>query len=148
MTECTGNIHDGIYNCFGRYDDSLCSDCVHNAKSEAKEKQERFISQRDRIDELYKFLKGEELPEGIYCKMPKLLPKMAFTVIWFLQEHLHVLPDNIEQCDGCKELFDADGEGFHLNENYKNNKTGKAIAKKHWGDWCDSCILDVYFEVK
>ena len=80
--------------------------------------------------------------------MPKLSPTKAFNVIWFLQEYLHILPDNIEQCDGCKDLFDTDSEGCCLNEDYINKDTGKTLAKKHWGHWCDGCIPNIDFEVK
>ena len=148
MINCTGDIRNGIYNCFGEYDNSMCYECVHNKNSEAENKTNQFVSFRDKIDELYKFLKGEELPEGMRCKMPKLSPDMAFTVIWFLQEHLGVLPDNIEQCRGCKALFDTDSEGIHLDDQYKNNATGKMLAKKYWGHWCSSCIPDVDYDLE
>jgi hypothetical protein len=141
-------MKDGVYNCFGVYNTSMCYDCIFNEKSESKEKSNRFQSYKDAIDEFYKFLKGEELPEGTHCKTPKLSPDIAFTVIWFLQEHLHVLPDNVKQCDGCKELFDSHQEGVHLDDQYKNAKTGKTLAKKHWGSWCDSCTPDIDYELK
>ena len=144
---CTGRIQDGIYNCFGEYDNSMCYDCIYNLNSEKKRKVNRFINYRDKIDEFYKFLKGEELPEGMSIKTPKLSPDLAFTVIWFLQEHLQVLPDNIEQCDGCKELFDTESSGCHLDDNYVNTNTGKIIAKKHQGNWCDGCVPPIEYEL-
>lgn len=146
--DCTGSIHKGIYNCFGERDEGLCYDCIHNPGSQADKKQDKFVSQRDKVDELYKFLKGEKLPEGTQCKMPKLSASMAFNVIWFLQELSHVLPDNIEQCRACKVLFDADSEGFYLDDQYINTKTGKTLAKKYWGHWCDDCVPHIDFEVK
>jgi len=148
MIDCTGKIDEGIYNCFGTFDKSMCFDCIHNSKSEDEKKVDRFVDFRDRIDVLYKYLKGEELPEGVTCKMPKLSPNEAFSVIWFLQEILHVLPDNIEQCDECKELFDTDCSGYCLDDQYINKNTGKTLAKKYWGDWCDGCVPDIEFEVE
>ena len=148
MVNCIGRMQDGVYNCFGEYDSSMCHSCIFNEKSESKEKSNQFKNHRDTIDEFYKFLKGEELPEGTHCKMPKLSPDMAFTVIWLLQEHFHVLPSNIEQCNGCKDLFDTDSEGVLLDDQYKNNETGKTLAKKHWGHWCNSCIPDVDYDLK
>jgi hypothetical protein len=67
------------------------------------------------IDELNKFLQGE-CPESIHLTrghQPKLSVKKANAVIWYLQEHMRILPDNIEKCDNCNELFDANGEGIY-----------------------------------
>lgn len=105
-----------------------------------------FKSQRDALDELFTFLKGEGLPEGVKCKMPKLKPDMAFTVIWFLQEHMRCLPDTIEMCQKCKCLFDQDSEGYCLSNDYKLN--GKTLPKKYWGYYCDACVPNVDFEPK
>ena len=146
--DCKGDRRDGVYNCFGEYDTTICYDCKFNEKPHKGVTSNCFVSYKDKVDELYKFLKGEELPEGIVCDMPKLSAGLAFTVIWFLQEHLHILPDNIEQCDNCKELFDTNGEGQYLDGQFKNANTGKTLAKKYWGHWCDCCIPEVDFELK
>ena len=62
------------------------------------------------IEELYQFLQGT-CPKGIYVKHPpRLSERKAFSVIWFLQEHLRVLPDNIERCCRCGDLFDVNRE--------------------------------------
>ena len=147
---CTGNIHKGIYNCYGDVDGSLCYDCIHNADSESKpwEKQNRFIAYRDKIDILYKYLKGIELPEGVSCFMPKLSPSKAFSVIWFLQEIMHCLPGSIEQCDGCKELFDTDSSGICIDDQYKHTSNGRTVGKKYWGHYCDGCYPDIEIEVR
>lgn len=149
MSKCTGRMQDGVYNCFGRYDKTMCNDCIYNSESEAKEKHDRHADYRDRIDVFYKYLRGVGLPDGVTCSTPKLKPDMAFSVIWFLQEILHVLPDNIEQCDGCKELFDRCSGGFILDDQYIDNDTGKTLAKRYWGYWCDGCVPNnIDFEVK
>ena len=67
------------------------------------------------IDEFYQFLQGK-VPDEMQCgkgNQPKLSPKKAFTIIWYLQEHLRILPDHIEQCDVCKELFNTWSEGIY-----------------------------------
>lgn len=67
------------------------------------------------MDEFYKFLQGK-VPEKISIgrgHQPKLSDKKANTIIWYLQEHMRILPDNIEKCDTCKELFDAHSEGIY-----------------------------------
>ena len=145
---CTGSIHKGIYNCYGDVDVNLCYDCIHNAESESKKKQNRFIDYRDKIDVLYKYLQGIELPEGVSCKMPKLSANKAFSVIWFLQEVLRCLPDTIEQCDGCKELFDTDRGGIIIDDQWKHVKSGRAVGRKYWGKYCDGCYPDIEIEVR
>ncbi len=43
----------------------------------------------------------------------KLTPKKAFSIIWYLQEHFSILPDTIERCDVCNNLFDSESQGHH-----------------------------------
>ena len=151
MINCTGNIHKGIYNCFGDYDKTMCFDCQFNSSSEAEIKTKNFQSYKDRINILYEYLIGNGLPDGVHCSMPKLRPTMAFNIIWLLQEVLHVLPDNIEQCQTCKELYDTDSEGIHLDDQcdlIAESGKKKTMPKKYWGHYCGACIPDIDFEVK
>lgn len=67
------------------------------------------------IEEFYKFLQGE-IPEEISIgrgHQPKLTDKKANTIIWYLQEHLRILPAHIERCDTCGSLFDSWSEGIY-----------------------------------
>lgn len=67
------------------------------------------------IEEFYRFLQGA-IPESVSIaphNRPKMTKKQAFTVIWYLQEHFPLLPDNIEQCFECKELFDTHCSGLY-----------------------------------
>jgi len=146
MANCKGRINEGVYNCFGEIDESMCYDCIYNSDSKCKEKKNNFVSQKDKLEILYNYLTGERLPDGVYRKTPKLSLNKAFDVIWFLQEVLHCLPDNIEQCKGCKCLFDTDSEGCILDGDYKLN--GKTLPKKYWGCWCDECAPNIDFELK
>lgn len=69
-----------------------------------------------RINEFYRFLTGESIPESISMgrnNKPKMSEKKAFAIIWFLQEHLSVFPDNIERCNTCGELYDTHSEGIY-----------------------------------
>lgn len=145
---CTGSIHLGIYNCYGSVDYSLCYDCIHNSDSKSKEKQNRFIDYRDKIDILYKYLMGIELPDGVHCKMPKLSANKAFSVIWFLQEEMHCLPDTIEQCKVCKELFDTDSSGVCLDDQHRYRVSGRTVGQRYWGFYCENCIPNIEFELK
>ncbi len=83
----------------------------------------------EQVDELYEFLMGQ-IPwgSGIVLErggQPKLSPRKAFNVIWFLQEHLHLLPDCYEQCPGCQNLFDTDCSGH--------------LGVKDDREYCDNC---------
>jgi hypothetical protein len=65
----------------------------------------------EQVDELYQFLQGT-VPDGIYIKHPPRLSKrMAFKIIYFLQEQTGVIPDHYEKCATCGDLFDSDNEG-------------------------------------
>ncbi len=67
----------------------------------------------EQIEEFMDMLTGGELPEGILMpRQPQLSRGEAFSVIWFLQEHLRVLDDSIEMCGVCEELFDYHCGGF------------------------------------
>lgn len=141
---CSGKMRDGVYNCYGDYDSSMCYDCIYG-DSDSKEKKNNFVNYKDKMQVLYEYLLGEELPESVHCKMPKLSHGQAFSVIWFLQEIMRCLPDNIEQCQSCKELFDTDSEGYHLDDQYELD--GKELPKKYWGHWCDYCVPQIDFEL-
>jgi hypothetical protein len=80
----------------------------------------------ERVEELFSFLQGQAV-EGITCKpMPRLSGRAAFSVIYFLQEHMDLLPDHFERCVRCGALFDTESEGRYV------EKTGR-----HYCDGCD-----------
>lgn len=67
------------------------------------------------IQGFYNFLKGE-VPETMTLRrghQPKMSEKKAFSIIYYLQEHLPVFPDRIERCDTCGFLFDSYSEGLY-----------------------------------
>jgi len=146
---CTGSTYQGIYNCYGTIDNSLCYSCKYNSDSEKlsghKNQKDNFVSMTEKMQVLYDYLRGIKLPEGVHCKMPKLSAHRAFSVIWFLQEVMHCLPDNIEQCQCCKLLFDSESEGYRLDDQYKLN--GRPLPKKYWGHWCEDCVPNVDFQL-
>jgi len=78
-----------------------------------KNNQKKDLKDIEWVDEFYEFLQGN-IPEGIYLarhSKPKLTQKKAFAIIWYLQEHFCILPDNIERCDYCGGLYDSNSEG-------------------------------------
>lgn len=65
------------------------------------------------VNEFYEFLQGN-VPEGITTRPKiKLTKKQAFSIIWYLQEKFPVIPDHIEQCYTCGELYDSYSQGHH-----------------------------------
>lgn len=82
----------------------------------------------EEVEELFSFLQGNEV-EGIHCEfMPTLTKQEAFSVVYFLQEHMNLLPDSVEQCLECLTLVDNDSEGYY---------------KEGVGHYCDNCSLQV-----
>jgi hypothetical protein len=77
----------------------------------------------EQVDKLYSFLQGE-LPEGCYCNPPKMSSRKAFTIIWFIQEFLRVIPETYERCTRCGNLFDTYNSGGNIRDRY----------------YCDYCI--------
>ena len=48
----------------------------------------------EKVKAFYEFLKGDT---------QKLSKRQAFSIIYYLQEHLPLFPDNIEKCENCGE---------------------------------------------
>ena len=125
---------------------TACWHCSRNKEHEKGELSDEYVSELDQVIILYEYLAGGDMPDGVKCWQPKMSRKHAFTVIWFLQEIIHCLPDHIEQCDGCKDLFDTDYTGFCLDDQY--DLDGKTLPKKYWGNWCDNCAPCVDFVLR
>lgn len=76
---------------------------------------QRVLTAKELVVEFYDFLQGN-IPETISIgrgHRPKLSKKQAFSVIWYLQEHLRIIPDTIEQCWSCEELYDSNLGGTY-----------------------------------
>ena len=123
---------------------SYCSWCNHNELSkETENAQDHHITPLEKVNEFYEFLTDSDTPEGVHAESPKLAYELAFTVIWFLQEITHCLPEHIEQCKECFDLFDSDREGCCLDDQY--NLDGKTLPEKYWGYYCDNCVPNIEF---
>jgi hypothetical protein len=88
------------------------------------------------MQEFYNFLQGEA-PETISVKddrMPKLTPDQAFAVIWYLQEHMGVLPDCMEQCNDCGDVFNQDCDGGYIEFPNNDGPNGQQD-----GSFCEDC---------
>ena len=99
----------------------------------------------EQMQEFFDFLQGKT--EDEVRGSPKLTKKKAFSVIYYLQEKLHVLPDNFEMCFECKSLFDTHQGGItvdsdgKIDEFYERLGVTKKLLKKHEGKQfcCDEC---------
>ena len=75
-----------------------------------KNNDKRDWSDMEWVKEFYEWLQKEPA-ENITTKPIGLSPKKAFEVIYYLQEQFPLLPDKIEKCDVCNELFDSYSQG-------------------------------------
>lgn len=101
-----------------------------------KNNDKRTDSDLDKINEFYRFLTGEEMPDTISVNLgrkPKMSEKKAFVIIWYLQEHLSIFPDHIERCDTCGGLFDTNSEGIYWE-----------TKGKHYCGGCDYLVPQNY----
>jgi hypothetical protein len=93
----------------------------------------------DQVKELYEFLQGNN-PDSILMgkrNHPKMNYEKAYNVIWFLQEHLRVLPSSFEKCSICANLYDRASEGHYNDEKYPG---------KFYCTWCDHLAPEDSFE--
>jgi len=93
-----------------------------------KNNDNRNWSDTEWVREFFNFLMGE-IPEGMRIArghQPKMSAKKAETIIWYLQEHFPIIPDNIEKCASCDLIFDYNSQGEY------SEKTGKVK--------CDNCL--------
>lgn len=103
-----------------------------------KNNDNRTDSDIEKIQEFYRFLTGEKIPETIslgHGHNPKMSKNKAFSIIWYLQEHLSIFPDTIEKCAACGELFDTDSEGIYWDAKGKHYCGGCSdIVPYNYGD--------------
>ena len=100
------------------------------------------------VQKFYEWLQGGDSPDGISFKVnPKLTAEEAFSVIYYLQEELEILPDHYEQCKECKCLYDSHTEGTSIYEestiiNDEGNEVDGNFPEKTFGMYCDDCRPD------
>lgn len=77
----------------------------------------------DKTEHLYDMLQGKDLPEGyLMADQPNLTAEQAFSVIWFLQEHLGIIPQSFEKCDNCGALFDSNCAGHIISDDHEDDR--------------------------
>jgi hypothetical protein len=84
----------------------------------------------ERVEELFSFLQGNAV-DGVTCKsMPRLSSRKAFSVIYFLQEHMDLIPDHFEVCTTCRCLFDTEQEGRFIERTCRHYCDGCEWGKR------------------
>jgi hypothetical protein len=96
------------------------------------------------VTELYNYLQGKQIPSG-FCEgflMPQLSEDMAWKIIYVLQEGLRIIPDHIERCDNCGDIFDTDCGGRYSELEGKYYCDG--CINKGETEECDGCGKEVW----
>ena len=78
----------------------------------------------EEVNCLYEFLQGEPPPCLSPANQPQVDDKTAFSIIYFLQEVLRIVPEKYERCEECGRLIDADCSGYYYEDK---------------GNYCDCC---------
>jgi hypothetical protein len=87
---------------------------TRNYRAEREKEQERRDKEIAAVKTFFEFLRGN-IPEGIsVARIKKMNAKQAFSVIWFLQEVCHLLPDQYEMCRDCELVYNAHREGRYI----------------------------------
>lgn len=95
------------------------------------------------VQEFHSWLQGKSCPTDIeFVHSLNLTPEEAFSVIYYLQEELGILPDNYEMCRECKDIYDSDNEWTCINEESTVFKDGEEIdgnfPEEIYGFYCDN----------
>lgn len=100
------------------------------------------------VQKFYKWLQGGDSPDRISFKVnPKLTAEEAFSVIYYLQEELEILPDHYEQCKECNCLFDSYNEGVSIDKettivDAEGTEVDGNFSEDMFGMYCDDCRPD------
>jgi len=100
----------GLHESDNRY--ALCPKCPYHCGFKEKGK-----VTLEGAKALYGFLQGNAPPCLELDSQPNVDERTAFSVIYFLQEVLRIIPDNYERCGGCGALFDVDFDTYWDEDN-------------------------------
>jgi len=116
---------------------------------------------KEKIEELYRFLRGEKIESVVHQFRPKLSRSNAEFIIWFLQEVTGIIPQQFEFCCKCEgEVYNSHREGHWSDIKGKGfcdyhaydcgyikscNECGDEVSKKQYSErfgeyLCDSCL--------
>lgn len=62
----------------------------------------------EQVEQFIEMLTGGDLPDGMtLANQPELTSRQAFSVVYYLQEILRLIPDHYEVCAWCHQLYDS-----------------------------------------
>ena len=102
----------------------------------------------EQVQEFYEWLQGENCPEQLHFeKKLNLSEEQAFSIIYFLQEHLKILPDNYERCCKCGCIYDSYVEGTNISEETtivteNLEEVDANFPEEMYGLYCEDCRPD------
>lgn len=104
------------------------------------------ISQ-EQIADFYEWLQGKNCPKGFNFKRKlNLSEEEAFSIIYYLQECLGVLPDNYERCRECGDIYDSCEEGVCISEitliDGEDGEVEANFPEEMHGMYCNNCRPD------
>lgn len=108
----------------------------------------------EQVEEFLLMLQGEEVPDGMNMpEQPKLSRQAAWNVVWYLQEHLGVIPSQYEMCCVCDGLFDSYREGHIISDDDADDQftkdldiTPEQIAQYQGADFCSESCERAFWE--
>lgn len=76
------------------------------------------------VNALIQLLVDHEMEDGVTIDLPaQMTHAQAFSVVWYMQEVLHILPDKFEMCSECKIVFNSEEQGRYTDEtSYKEQE--------------------------
>lgn len=92
----------------------------------------------EQTQKLFDMLQGGKLDGMTLAEQPKLSAEAAFSVIYYLQEKLRIIPDHYEMCPICNELYDNWAQGITVDAGsedswYENNDIPASVLEKYDG---------------
>lgn len=102
----------------------------------------------EQVQEFHNWLQGKSCPECLHSKaQPHLTEDESFSVIYFLQEILEILPDKYEKCRECHCIFDSENEGSNIDADSTvideaGNEINGNYPENTYGLYCDDCRPD------
>lgn len=69
---------------------------------------------QDEVVKLYNFLQGKPIETlCAFSNKLNLSEEEAYSIIYYLQEEMHLIPDHYERCGECGRIYDSDKEGMY-----------------------------------
>lgn len=104
--------------------------------------------EEEAVQMFFEFLQGTNCPEKLTPKnQPHLTAEEAFSVIYYLQEVMEILPDKYEMCRKCGCIYDTYAGGTVITEDTTIISEGGEevpgnFPEEMHGTYCEDCRPD------